>query len=182
MGWRDTLGRASAAVVKAVAERSDLRPRGLDARERTLLQRVFDSALDLDAIRLCERVSGLINLSRRAYVIENTMFLPAAYVPIRDAVLVHESTHVWQFQHGGHAYIGDSLHAQLIGDGYDLEKGLNEGRSWAELNCEQQATLLERANEQGCFDGRPFVLNGVDFTAQFVAARDAVRAGAGAPR
>jgi hypothetical protein len=71
---------------------------------------------------------------------------------------------VWQHQNGGHSYIADSLHAQLIGDGYRLDKGLVGGLAWHELNCEQQAMLIEEAFEQGAFDGRRVSIRGRDVT------------------
>src|SRR5207244_1002902 len=115
-----------------------------------------------------------------AFVIENTLFIPGRFLPLQTSVLVHELCHVWQHQHGGHAYIADSLEAQLIGDGYRLEKGLREGRRWGELNCEQHATLVEEAFEQACFDGRPLVLRGHDYTPQLHHALKELRAGRGA--
>jgi hypothetical protein len=125
-------------------------------------------------------VAGLLGITRRAFVIEDTLFVPARFLPLQAAVLVHEICHVWQHQNGGHAYIADSLEAQLVGDGYRLEKGLREGRSWAQLNCEQQATLVEEAYDQRCFDGNPFVLRGRDYTDAFVEAMKELRAGRGA--
>ena len=93
---------------------------------------------------------------------------------------MHELCHVWQFQNGGHAYIGDSVHAQLLGDGYELEKGLLQGRSWAELNAEQQATLVEASFTQGCFAQRPFLIRGRDWSAYWRTAIAELRAGRGA--
>jgi hypothetical protein len=87
-----------------------------------------------------------------------------------------------QFQHGGHAYIGDSLHAQTFGDGYNLSRALRQGRGWAAMNCEQKATLIARAFELGCFAGAKFVLHGDDFTPRFLAVKAALLAGQGAPR
>ncbi|MBE2249643.1 MAG: hypothetical protein IAE78_08835 [Myxococcus sp.] len=180
MSWKARVGWAVARLVSQVGAQSHAPRRGLSARERAVLGGVFGASLDLEVIVVREALSGLINLSRRAFVIENTMHLPLPVGAAPMHLLVHEATHVWQFQHGGHAYITDSLHAQTLGDGYQLEKGLLQGRAWAELNCEQQATLVEQAWAQGCFEGRPFVLRGRDWTAAFLAAREAWRAGRGA--
>lgn len=177
MSWG---GWALARVVQAVGQRTKGPRRGLDASEANVLRAIFGETLALEAIELREAISGLLNVSGRAFVIENTVYLPT---PARAAplhLLVHEATHVWQFQNGGHAYITDSLHAQVLGDGYALEKGLLQGRAWAELNCEQQATLVEHAFLQRCFDGRPFVLRGRDWTQAFEAARAEWQAGRGA--
>ena len=123
---------------------------------------VYQGSLDFDRVVLKGPVGPLLGVSKRAFVIENTVFLPPEFFPLLDCVLVHELCHVWQFQHGGHSYIGDSIHAQLLGDGYRLEKGLAEGKRWHQLNCEQQATLLEEAWGQGCFRGQPLIVKGRD--------------------
>jgi hypothetical protein len=182
MSWRSALGRASAQVVWKAAKRGAAAPsRRLSDFERRALTGVFGDALDLDVIELRENITGLLNLSGRAFVIENTLLVPTGYLPLRTSTLVHEATHVWQFQHGGYAYIGDSLYAQSFGEGYDLARALRARRGWAALNCEQQATLIELAFEQGCFQGRPFVLEAVDYSGDFEAARAALHAGEGAP-
>ncbi len=85
-----------------------------------------------------------------------------------------------QHQNGGYGYIADSLHAQLVGDGYKVDKGIREGRSWAGLNCEQQATLIEQAYEQRCFQGEAFKVRGRDCTEYFELAVRELRAGRGA--
>ncbi len=180
MGWRATVGEIAARVVRLAERVSDGEHRALNARERSVLEGVFEASLDLDVLELCEGVTGLVNLSRRAFVIENTLFVPRSYLPLADATLVHEATHAWQFQNGGYAYIGDSIHAQLLGDGYDLAKGLREGKRWEALNCEQQATLIEWGYARGCFEGRALIIDGVDFTLHFARARDELRAGRGA--
>ena len=180
MSWKGAFGQVAARVVQGVALVSHGTERSLNQAECELVAPIFGSNLDLMKVRLREGITGLLNASRRAFVIENTLFLPRGYLPLRQHILVHELCHVWQFQNGGHAYIGDSVHAQLLGDGYELEMGLLQGRSWAQLNAEQQATLIEASFVQGCFGGKPFTIRGRDWT---LAWRDAVtelRAGRGA--
>lgn len=180
MSWKAAFGRAAARVVRGVALVSRAPQRPLTAEERQLAEPIYAASLDLSRVRLREGVSGLLNVSRRAFVIEDTLFLPRGYVPLKTHILVHELCHVWQFQNGGHAYIGDSVHAQLLGDGYELEKGLLQGRAWAELNAEQQATLVEASFTQGCFAGRSFLIRGRDWTAYWRTAIAELRAGHGA--
>lgn len=180
MNWRRAFGGVAARVVQGVALVSRGSERALTGPEQRLLAGLFADSLDLGPVRLQEGIGGLLNVSRRAYVIENTLYLPREALPIRPHLLVHEAVHVWQFQHGGHAYIGDSVHAQLFGDGYELEKGLLQGRLWAELNAEQQATLIEASFTQGCFEGRPFIVRGRDWSATWRHAVAELRAGRGA--
>jgi hypothetical protein len=180
MSWKGRVGWALAQVVLGVGRWSHAPRRALSPAERRVLATIFGDALALDVVTVREALSGLINVSGRAFVIENTIHLPLppGHVPMH--LVVHEATHVWQFQNGGHAYITDSLHAQVLGDGYQLEKGLLQGKPWAQLNCEQQATLVEQAWAQGCFEGRPLIIRGRDWTEAFDAARAEWRAGRGA--
>jgi hypothetical protein len=180
MSWKSVFGQLAARVVQGVALASRAPERSLSAAEQELLAPIYQASIDLSCVRLREGIGGVLNASRRAFVIENTLYLPREYLPLRHHVLVHELCHVWQFQHGGHAYIGDSVHAQLLGDGYELEKGLLQGLCWAQLNAEQQATLIEASFSQGCFDGRPFLIRGRDWTGHWKAAVTELRAGRGA--
>lgn len=180
MSWKGRVGWGLAKVVLQVGAWSGAPRRPMNDLERRTLRGIFGDSLDTGAIEVREALSGLINVSRRAFVIENTMHLPMAVGTAPMHLIVHEATHVWQFQNGGHAYITDSLHAQLLGDGYQLEKGLLQGRAWAQLNCEQQATLVEEAWSQRCFEGRRFILRGRDWTHVFEASRTEWLAGRGA--
>lgn len=180
MSWKGAFGQLAARLVQGVALVSSAPERRLNEAERELAGPLFGPSLDLSKVRLREGVTGLLNASKRAFVIEHTLFLPRGYLPLKAHILVHELCHVWQFQNGGHAYIGDSVHAQLLGDGYELEMGLLQGRSWAQLNAEQQATLIEASFVQGCFSGRPFTIRGRDWTPAWAQAVAELRAGRGA--
>jgi len=174
------VGRLAAKVVQATALTSKGRKRPLNAREWGLLERVFGDSLDLVPIVLHEGITGPLNVTRTAFVIENTIHLPKSYLPLPDPILVHEACHVWQFQHGGHAYISDSIEAQLFGEGYDLKRPASRGLVWERLNCEQQAALIEHGFAQGCLDGKPFRVGLEDHTQAFRAALAELRAGRGA--
>ena len=180
MSWKSAFGVVAARVVQGAALLSRAPERSLTPDERALLEPIYRSSLELSGVRLREGVRGPVNASRRAFVIENTLYLPREYLPLKPHILVHEACHVWQFQNGGHAYIGDSVHAQLLGDGYELEKGLLQGRAWAELNAEQQATLVEASFAQGCFSGAKFLVRGRDWTEYWRTAIEELRRGRGA--
>ena len=180
MRWKNPVGFVAASAVRWVARASAAPERRLTPSELELLRAVYADSVDFERVRIRAPVHGLLGISRRAFVIEDTLFVPAEFLPLQSEVLVHEVCHIWQHQHGGHAYIADSLHAQLLGDGYRLAKGLDEGRAWHQLNCEQQATLLEEAWLQGAFNGGKLIVAGVDRTAAFEAAITEVHAGRGA--
>lgn len=73
------------------------------------------------------------------------------------SALIHKATHVWQHQNGGDNYIIRALHAQTFGDGYNYQKGIKEGKSWTQLNAEQQAQLVGAAYAGGFFNSGLFV-------------------------
>ena len=69
--------------------------------------------------------------------------------------LIHEMTHVWQYQNGGIAYIPESLINQLWGwvksgsrnAAYDWREAAKSKLPWAKWNPEQQASLVEDYNK-----------------------------------
>jgi hypothetical protein len=178
--WKQSVGFAAAKSVLAAVKLSDAPERRLMPQERAVLEPIYEGSVDLSRVRLRTPLAGVLAMTRRAFVIENTVFVPRRFLPLQTAVLVHEICHVWQHQHGGHAYIADSLHAQLVGDGYELDKGIREGKPWHGLNCEQQATLVEEGYLQRSFDGRPFMSRDLDCTEYFLRAIKELRAGRGA--
>jgi len=108
-------------------------------------------------------------------------------------VLIHEMTHVWQYQHGGYAYIGDSLWAQLkgaLGSGsrnaaYDWRTPQRAGVPWEKWNPEQQAAAIERYNQAlRATTAVPPTATAADYTdlTTLQPYMDKVRRGEGAPQ
>ena len=97
--------------------------------------------------------------------------------------LVHEMGHVWQHQTGGTDYMSEALWAQKFGDAYKWKKGLDEGKTFAQLDPEQKAELISTAYKAGYFDhpSQGFHVDGTDYTAQLEAALADIKAGRGAP-
>ncbi len=134
-----------------------------DGTERQILSQVFGSSVELDAIRIKAGYAGILNIGKdngftlynnqRAITIGNTIYMknnppgqPGWY-----STLVHETTHVWQNQNGGTDYMGEALHAQFTaGYGYGDDISNNK-KSWAMLNPEQQAQLIQDAYDNGYF-------------------------------
>ncbi|MEZ4269066.1 MAG: hypothetical protein R3F39_22150 [Myxococcota bacterium] len=151
LGCASTLERGFTHANDATSERG----LPLEPGERALLAAIFGPTLDLDPIRL---VSGSIAGSGTARTLQNTIyFTPSADVrrPAFRAsdeflrLLVHETTHVWQFQNVGLRYIADSLYDQAMG-------GVTHGsrlvayryvvdpeQPFSRLGTEQQAKLIE---------------------------------------
>lgn len=77
-------------------------------------------------------------------------------------IVVHELTHVMQYERVGTLYMGQAIHAQMtIGYGYGGAEGLRsaraEGRHYADFNREQQAQIAQDYHSQfvatGTFTG-----------------------------
>jgi len=162
-----------------------LEPKGrpLTDAEKTELTKVFAGTTDLSKVLVKEGKLGLMGASHRAVTICNTIYIPgedgAGYgapgTPGYLELLVHENVHVWQYQNGGTDYITGSIKEQLkgwwsgkgMGDAYRFERGIKEGKSWARLNPEQQAKLIELAYITGMFadpDKRMIADDGEDHT------------------
>ena len=132
--------------------------RPLTPEERGIAGAVGLDRLDLAAVRIVEGPCGLLGLPGRAFVVGNTIFFPSRWLRRerdREATLVHELVHVWQFQSRGIRYLSEALWAQWLGEGYDYRRGVDRGRSWARLNPEQQAQLVEDAWRRKQWDRPP---------------------------
>jgi len=138
--------------------------RPLSNSEIQYLNRIFADNLDYAVIRL--QIGGLkerLRISPQA--VGNDIFLRKIWgSPIVNndgsltraglCLLGHEACHVWQFQTGGAAYIGDSLITQALDfisgrlgfkltDGYNAVAALKAGTTFTQCNVEQQAVLAE---------------------------------------
>jgi hypothetical protein len=173
--------------------------RSLNETETAELRKVYGNSIDLSQIRIKEGDLGLNNLLA-PHTIGNTIYLPKnsmldpsnpRYSQDRLETLVHEVAHTWQYQNGGTDYIGASVWNQLKGAvsggsrnaAYEYDEPIKSGKSWTELNPEQQAHLIENAYVQGLFDNpnATFRLkDGTDATAYVRDAINQMRNGRGA--
>ena len=174
-------GRALSAIQTLVG----LEPpgRGLTGTEIAELRKVYGNSIDYSRVKIKEGSAGLFSLPGRPFTHGDTIYIPTNSLPPSTDLVVHEMAHVWQHQHGGTDYMSEALWAQNFGDGYDFEKGINEGKSWGELNPEQQAELLQTAYRSGFFNnpGGRFVYNGTDLTDYLNNAVRQLSNGIGAP-
>jgi hypothetical protein len=180
----DTVVVALQNGVSAIQTAVGLEPagRGLNNEEKAELKKVYGNSIDLDKIRLKEGNIGLNNFLA-PHTIGNTIYIPKGWLDSKDAnykqnrneLLVHETAHTWQYQNGGTDYIGASLWNQAKGfisggdrgAAYDFESAIKAGKSWKELNPEQQAHLIDQAYGERMFDdpNARFVLkDGTDIT------------------
>ena len=60
------------------------------------------------------------------------------------ATMVHELSHVAQYEHAGSVYMAQAIHAQAFGEGYDyIDAGVFKHAHFNEFNREQQASICE---------------------------------------
>ena len=114
--------------------------RPLTPTERRILEGVFGMSLNLDRIRLTQTN---VAVNGRAYTLGNTIRFPTgATVDLRT--LVHESTHVWQYQTKGAGYLSDSVWHQATGGQAAYDVTIVAGQSIHRYHAEQQAMIVER--------------------------------------
>ena len=139
--------------------------RALSEQEIAYLRAVFGDQLNYALIRI--QTGGIkerLRISPQA--VGNDIFLRRVWwgsvmvepdqslSPSGFRILGHEACHVWQYQHHGAGYIGDSLLIQMgivlqrqfgfkFTDGYNLKPALESRLDYAECNTEQQAVMAE---------------------------------------
>jgi hypothetical protein len=122
----------------------EARKRRLSSDEIRILTQVFRESLAIDGIRIIAGRSGAYRVTDRPFTLGNTIYMKGTGAGDWNQSLVHECTHVWQYQHLGSRYATDALGAQLVLGGdvaYDWQKAL-PGR-WRDFNKEAQAETLE---------------------------------------
>ncbi len=119
--------------------------RSLTPEELQIGKLVFGSQMDYQLVRL-NPASKIARKLKIAFVTGNQINFDQR---MSDRLLVHELTHVFQFQQVGIVYIPRCLKAQHSREGYDIGEVLDHidilnGLSHlGKLNYEQQAELLE---------------------------------------
>lgn len=156
--------------------------RPLTDTEKEALRAVFRRSVALRNVRVVEGFAGILGVNRRPFTLCNTIFLKRVDPSMRPEVLVHECTHVWQYQHGGSRYAADALGAQaFVENPYSWQAEIARGRiRWEQFNAEAQAQLLEDLHEHGSLgaanDHAELYMDGANHSALAAQALDAVRA------
>jgi len=83
----------------------------LISQERDLLVKIFGDSIDLDPVRI--GFTKLITGDTIAYTMGNKILIPES-TKLDGPDLVHEMTHVWQYQTRGTRYISDSALHQVF--------------------------------------------------------------------
>ncbi len=115
--------------------------RELNSQERDLLVKIFGDSIDLDPVRI--GYTKLIGGGTLAYTMGNKILIHQS-TKLSAAKLVHEMTHVWQYQTRGTRYLSDSaLHQAVQGlDAYNVD--IVPGQAFDKYAAEQQAVIVEQ--------------------------------------
>ena len=122
------------------------RTRKLNEQELRIAKSIFGNTLPYERIRVDESAYIGPRQGRFCYV---SFFTLNSWGKITPALLIHELTHVWQYQHLGIRYSPRALAAQRTTSGYNyggeaaLEQAITSGKGLAFFNLEQQADLVE---------------------------------------
>ena len=145
-----------------VGELASTRSRALTPEEIEYAREIYLDSVDYTQIRITRDSTLAVGAPR---TIGNTIHLKSDWGHFRGdtlelseqgrLTLIHEMGHVWQYQHGGLAYIPLSLIAQLRaavhggdrGAAYDWRSAHQAGIPWQDWNPEQQAEAIEDYNK-----------------------------------
>lgn len=120
--------------------------RPLNEAERTAASRIFGTSINLDLVRVDERAIIGPAFSGRAYTSFHTI---NSWGREPLDVMMHELTHVWQYETAGAIYMPQAIHAQVWGEGYTyngaqgLQDAKSAGKNFHSFNREQQGQIIQ---------------------------------------
>ena len=112
--------------------------RSLTVVEETLLRNVFRGSIHYDEIQIATTSLGA---QGRPYTFANTIRIPS-HTDFTSRTLVHETTHIWQYQTKGSGYLSDSGWHQLTEKSAYSVTIIPE-RPFSDYTAEQQAVIVE---------------------------------------
>jgi outer membrane protein OmpA-like peptidoglycan-associated protein len=134
--------------------------RSLTSSERSYAHDIFQDTLDYGSITITRGALASTGATRtvgNTINFEESEFTPGTFDLTSDGMntLVHEMTHVWQYQHQGWTYAPAALWAQFKswastghrGGAYDWRSLDKAGTPWEEWNPEAQAEAVEDYNK-----------------------------------
>jgi hypothetical protein len=135
-------------VLETVNDFVKFNTRALNSGEVAVAQSVFGKSIDLMLVRIDERAVLGPAFSKRAFTSFHTI---NAWGELEDSVLIHELTHVWQYEKAGAIYMAQALHAQiqrgLEAYNYGGPDGLRDARAkgmrLTSFNREEQAQIVQ---------------------------------------
>jgi hypothetical protein len=113
----------------------------LSSAEKNLGKSIFGNSIRWDLVVIDEKALSSKTM-KATYVGFNTI---NASSKMRNAVLIHEFIHVWQYQHCGALYIARALAAQRSKEGYNYAHNPDwrSATSIFDFNAEQMGDIVE---------------------------------------
>lgn len=144
-------------IAETVADFIKAGTRSLSDREKAVARSVFGDSINLNLVRIDEASLSVLVVKKLkgadVYRPFTTFHTINTWGSIDDATLVHELTHVWQYENDGAVYIPNALAGQGSDESYDygraagLMNQINQygdvGNAFKNFNPEQQAQIIE---------------------------------------
>jgi hypothetical protein len=116
--------------------------RDLSESELEIAQAIFGESIEYSRVRIEE--GGILTWIYPGVTLGNTIAFPkGAYdeLNLKDqALLLHELTHVWQYQNSGLGYIPRALYEEIFTDAYVVH--YDEAKSFADYDIEEQGEIV----------------------------------------
>jgi hypothetical protein len=135
--------------------------RTLNSSEVKAAKSVFGTRINTDFVRVDERAVIGPLFTDRAYTSFHTI---NSWGGESIDVMIHELTHVWQYENSGAIYMPQAVHAQKWGGGYQyggvsgLQAKQATGKGLLSFNREQQAQIIQdffQLRQNGTISGSP---------------------------
>jgi len=135
-------------AIRQLSVISSLGGRRLYLREQQIIEDVFQSSVDTTRVRIVEARIANAPTTLGSYIRVEPGF--NFLTDNNKATLVHEMTHVWQYQHFGNSYISDALFHQISSmvrtgtrNAAYMNYQLAADRAFSSYPAEEQATIVE---------------------------------------
>ncbi|HBB30782.1 MAG TPA: hypothetical protein DDZ80_02255 [Cyanobacteria bacterium UBA8803] len=133
-------------IYETLADFLKFTTRPLNSREIEVAKSVFGNSINYNLVRVDTKALLGPSWTGRAYVSFNTI---NSWGPLENDKLIHELTHVWQYQRDGAIYMPQAIHAQNSAAGYnyggvtELQRRKNIYQGITSFNREQQASIVQ---------------------------------------
>ncbi len=116
--------------------------RTLTDGERTILEKLYGESINYDEVRI--KHGGILMIIYPGLTIGNTITFPRhweADTLKKQALLVHEGCHIWQYQNFGLGYIPRAL-LETLTERNAYSVNFDEAKSFREYDIEEQCEIV----------------------------------------
>ena len=110
--------------------------------EFEIAERIFEDSVQFDKVKIKE--GGLLTWIYPGVTLGHHISFPKGEIDSEDlkyqALLIHELTHVWQFERIGFSYISRALFEEIFTDAYTVHYDSN--KNFADYDIEEQAEIV----------------------------------------